>query len=409
MASELDNYLKVENLDDVFLVNQDAISFEEGFEVNAQKVKKQPAQYFACLRLRFFMTLFHLCTNKNKLWNATVAWLNVCVSSSGESDLFFRRYRLDREKEVFRILYEIDWEREKKRLSGDESGPDTRRPDTQNGMLRHFTDEDKTQILSHLLDNWFLARYDFQSSFKCLYELKGGLSDWFKSGFKNVLAFIKKPILWLAVFVITLMLVFLVFSVENWHLLGPWHWTDSSFYPEHDAAQISFRTLTFVLYVLSIVFITSLFRKMILPRLVAGIIVGYLFLLSAASFGTLAFTVNPFSFCLIFFSISAIAYILLFIETNKQLDVENEKVVSRTTSLFSLAMLESTVIGLFLGDLFDNIFLDMAPRSSQSPVSFIAPLGGIVYPKVILFFVPLAVLVGILLQLFWEDKPISRL
>lgn len=152
------------------------------------------------------------------------------------------------------------------------------------------------------------------------------------------------------------------------------------------------------------------FRKMV-PRLFVSIIIGYMPLMMASDMWEFGANARKTAlFPISFFGI-AVSILYMFIVVNKAIDDKREA-WKRALKLICVGLAESLIIGFILCVLFGDmisksnivgtLFLGI-PRRVNIPF---LPL--FVYPTVILMYFPLALFIGIFVQLFWEDKPVTE-
>ena len=78
--------------------------------------------------------------------------------------------------------------------------------------------------------------------------------------------------------------------------------------------------------------------------------------------------------------------------------------IIRASRVFSTGVLESFAIGMVALDLITPAFLpDGVPADVLQP-AFV----GSIYPRILCVYSPLALLIGIFVQIIWEDKPITE-
>jgi len=81
---------------------------------------------------------------------------------------------------------------------------------------------------------------------------------------------------------------------------------------------------------------------------------------------------------------------------------EKRKVSRRSRSILFLGLVESLTMGLVFCDLFG------AQLVKSSSDKILQGFFGLIYPKVVLLYFPLALFIGIFVQIFWEEKPITH-
>jgi hypothetical protein len=173
------------------------------------------------------------------------------------------------------------------------------------------------------------------------------------------------------------------------------------------------------------------FKKMI-PRLLGGIIVGYLPLLMTSEMWEFSMNITWLEFLQIIIVSLLACWIYLYVEVNNAIRDKNEA-FKRANSVLLLGCIESLIVGLVFCSLFGPILIDKVafrggsidftqkyflfhlPKEIDAPilfgllnVPFFKNLVHVVYPPVILLYFPLALFIGIFVQIIWEDKPITE-
>jgi hypothetical protein len=147
--------------------------------------------------------------------------------------------------------------------------------------------------------------------------------------------------------------------------------------------------------------------QLFLPRLAAGIILGFLFQLADESWcGIFDERLNfgdNFSICLfigrIFMPLCGVL-IYVFIEMN---NVPGIKVGYKPFHILLRGYSYAVLIGVLASDIFGKSLGGKYAANSSS----LQGVFGVIYPEVILYQAPLALFVGIFLQLLWEDKTLT--
>lgn len=152
-----------------------------------------------------------------------------------------------------------------------------------------------------------------------------------------------------------------------------------------------------------------------LPRMAAGIIVGYIALLSDEAWGgifadhegwlcfTAGRTVLP--------CIAVIFYIL--IEMNNVKGIRYP-ILGKAFRLFSRGAAYAVLTGMIVSDLFGKAIVRRIPEtkdvfftSCEAKPIHLTGLFGNIYPEVIFYIAPLALFIGVFVQLLWEDKTLT--
>ncbi|MBC8181881.1 hypothetical protein H8E88_12245 [candidate division KSB1 bacterium] len=146
---------------------------------------------------------------------------------------------------------------------------------------------------------------------------------------------------------------------------------------------------------------------LLVPRLFAGILVGYLPLLFATDAWQFAFHLQFFP--TIILCIGSLGLCLLYLNTeitNHIPDVPNRK--WRVLRVFTIGLVESLLMGVIITDLIALPTLTTLLPEIDQPINAFYGLFGLIIPKIVLVFFPLALLIGIFAQLIWEDKPVTQ-
>ncbi len=145
--------------------------------------------------------------------------------------------------------------------------------------------------------------------------------------------------------------------------------------------------------------------KLFLPRLIGGIILGYIPLFMTQEIWEWLFVFDQ--SVLIGLSIFAFCFsgLYLFLEVYNNLDNIRQAAVRSLAVLF-LGLIYSLIIGLLLFDFFSYIFvLDL---ETLNRVIIVEGLFSFYDPIRLFAYFPIALTIGIFLQIFWEEKPITH-
>jgi len=350
---------------------------------NRDIIKVTSPFYFEKLRLNW---LTEILEKKNEDFVKAVRWLRVCVNVDNEYIRFyFEVSKRDREEEVKKIIF------------------------NNNGRLKPFY-MGKADLYTEYLLDWFLRRYNLAIATKLVFILcrqkitqSKGFMETLKSNFPKSVGNWLFPLL---------VLIGLVALASNY--LGSIF--DSLFQAYSISAHVSlsnvncFTTVLFWLYPLMLILLVlSFWRKMFLwfklmiPRMVGGIVVGYLPLLLTDEAWNMVKEIDVLeASCLITFAFGVSLY-YIFIEIHNTLKDKWESLV-RALRVFATGLLESLVIGIIVLDLITKAF---KPSLLEEGL-LVHGLLGYIYPKLLYIYFPLALLIGIFVQIIWEDKPITH-
>lgn len=170
-----------------------------------------------------------------------------------------------------------------------------------------------------------------------------------------------------------------------------------------------------LIIIFGILLITYLYKnpgtiKLLMPRLIAGIIIGYLPIIVGDETWKFAIFSHSFTvFIIIIFSF-ILSFIYLWYEIMNIIGHRNTKeVFKRTLNVFSKGVIYSFSIGIIILDILNAQFIENMNNIEVFQNSHLhCGLIGIIDPKVLLVFFPLALLIGIFVQIIWEDKPITE-
>lgn len=308
------------------------------------------------------------------------------------------------------------------------NNPEKEARDSLPALLERCRQDTRLRIILERLTVWFLRRYDLEDANKLINaqrDLDNQGASKNNTSKKQRLQKIGRKIIGIAsnklfwgVFVILLPFVVGAFNIDAEKLFS----------------------LLFLVLIVYVVY--SLYRfcrkrdvywfKKMIPRLLGGIIVGYLPLLMTGEMWQFCMNITWLeSLQIIIVSLLA-CWIYLYVEVNNAIRDKNEA-IKRANSVFLLGCIESLIVGLVFCSLFGQIliekvvfvgkninftqeyFLFHLPKEIHAPIllGILNALGfknlvHFVYPPVILLYFPLALFIGIFVQIIWEDKPITE-
>ena len=156
--------------------------------------------------------------------------------------------------------------------------------------------------------------------------------------------------------------------------------------------------------------------QILLPRLFAGIIVGYFVLMTDEAWGGVfskyvRFTVPNENFShLVFWGKILVpiifVYIYLLIEMSNVKGIEHIR--SKALHIFLRGYTYSFFIGIFFSDLLGENLVKRVWLNNEFNYKSYEGLIGEIYPEPIILLAPLALFIGVFLQLLWEDKAITE-
>lgn len=398
---KLFKYLNLSSIRELLTVT--SLDDETAIETAEEFMSKTPSPIYdnACLRLIYYHS--RSLNEKEKLWDITIRWLKVCVNVSAETNLFFEHYKLDREEEVQRILFDVDFA--------------TAIYNVSNKMLGYFNnDNERKQILTYLLRNWFLPRYDFESVEKLIKQFPEDsffkrAKDYSRGILNLSLSAWKVIALSFLPFIIISLSIFCDFSFMSFFDIKFLPIVKDSFSKSNTILYNTPEVFTEIIYLLLFLYMLGsiwlrghyIFLKS--PRLFIGIIIGYIPLLAEETFIKLSSSIVssipvilvPTSIMFFFLS-----YLYLSFEIKKATGTgKKEEIRKRTFKVLAQGVNYSFFLGLILLDIFSLIM----PEHSENLHCGII---GVINPLVLLFFFPIALFLGVVVQFIWEEKPITH-
>ncbi len=150
-----------------------------------------------------------------------------------------------------------------------------------------------------------------------------------------------------------------------------------------------------------------------LPRMAAGIIVGYLVLLSDEAWGGI-FGDHEWLFVVGRILLPCVAvFIYILIEMNNVKGIRYP-IFGKAFRLLSRGAAYAVLTGVIVSDLFGEAIVKRIPEtakifktSSGLNPAHLNGLFGNIYPEVIFYIAPLALFIGVFVQLLWEDKTLT--
>jgi len=343
----------------------------------------------------------------------TLNWLKICVNTEStdaeakDASFYFALRGVDREEDVRRIIWGHPTKKSGKRKEMDSFFKGDTPEDEKEGERRGL-------IYLEFLATWFLKRYDLRTAGKIICRI---CSHPHKSTYNH-------PIPRVSFILLTLVTVFFVVRLI-WNtdpLIFGFDWKSfkeidhlstlrhiAIFSGGFNLLQI-FELLPFC--VAGFIFVCwgldfthstkfSLWFKMLIPRMLSGIIVGYMPLLFSKDTWEFALKVNRLEGAAIV--LSALLFSLYYLFTEIQNVVQNTKTACyRGLRIWLIGLGESFMLGIIAQDLLARPFI------GNQGGTIMGLLGGLIYPKILLLFTPLALLIGIFVQVIWEDKPITH-
>lgn len=201
-------------------------------------------------------------------------------------------------------------------------------------------------------------------------------------------------------------------------ILRSWGVLDISRYWLPWNSDLSILILYIVMAAIAIFFLIPLWRKgkkidlqIFLPRMAAGIIVGYLALLSDEAWGGIFVTHMGWDLTGRLGAPCLAVLLYVSIEMNNVRGI-TYPIVWKTLRLFFRGACYAVLAAVLISDLFGRSIVERLRETAAISGDYheILPLNGLfgyVYPEVILYLSPLALFIGVFVQLLWEDKTLT--
>ncbi len=145
--------------------------------------------------------------------------------------------------------------------------------------------------------------------------------------------------------------------------------------------------------------------QLLIPRLAACIVVGYVPLVITDGAWETVTLLSPLSVTCVFVLSLIGSFVYLLIEMRNRIR-QPGIAWGRSAKVVMIGIGWSWIIGLLLMDLLGNVFKCRLPRLNT--MLWVPGLFGEIPVLVLLLYMPLALLLGIFLQIIWEEKPITE-
>lgn len=367
-----------------------------------------PSYYNAMWHLKEIALKYPAATIGDALYKAIIyEWLRISLNPDNDrtNDFYFEIEKLNREEEVKKVIFK----------------------DHEQGVLNDlFITDMHWRIRTRKYINWFLSRYDLVTAHKIIVQLsEPGLINKSASKISAILFKSKSFTLGLFFILLTLLSVIIISPLIRIPSLV----TDlSEYFPvflqglsiEKDQSDLilynnplSFLVLGiygFALFIgIAFLFgwIDLFWTKLCLPRLLGAIGVGFIPLIITAEVWEFASKIHWEHAALIFILAALGSAIYLYIEiSNLNPRPEPKLIRSRSWSILFIGMIESLLISLVLFDLTSAYFAKY--RFNADAPKVLCGIFGLLPVKEMLLFASLALLIGIFIQILWEEKPITQ-
>jgi len=331
---------------------------------------------------------------------ATFEWLRKCVNTRSdiaearESNFFFTLKGIDREEDIRRII-------KSRCIFSDEECKD------EIGKKQRF-------IYLEYLALWFLKRYDHITSFRIVRKICSFRYKYHHRIFPPKLT-LPILIILMALFVVRLICnVDMVVFGYDWKTFsqmdhfgvfedveffaGGWNITRTI-----ESLALALAGIILAFWILDTSRSTSflLWANFLHIRLASGIVIGYIALLFQSDMWKLALEIDRIKGSTIVFSASLFSLYYLFSEIKNV--VQNARTaIYRCLRLWLIGLFESLALGIIAQDLLSWFYIE-----SHTNIGVTGLFAGLIYPKILILFAPLALAIGIFVQIIWEDKPIT--
>jgi len=350
-------------------------------------------------------------------------WLRICYNTADPRwSPSFISYGLSRDEEMRQIVFD------------------------DNGLIREFFlgMDMPGRVYLQKLAAWFLGRYDLDAAFSVLDELSLGP----KSGApirlevrpsgekgrrqRHTFQFSWSRFGWKLPLLILATIIFLWIGATGNFLQTPLpHGWWKAIYRLSGAYapvinSINVRTsivLPYTFFPLLVIISTALWfrrgvfnrtRKM-LPRLFGGVLIGYIPLVSSEDLWKWLLTLPTLPAVSVWTVSLVVSYLYLLMEArNVVADGKVTKEVKcevwvRTTQVFLIGLTETYLVGLLLGELIGFAAMSGVINSLPEGMTYhVINNWGTLVPRVVLLYAPVALFLGILVQLIWEEKTVTQ-
>lgn len=316
-------------------------------------------------------------------------WLRICVNTDNDkhNNFYFDISSHDREQEVCNIIFDIH----------------------KKGTLHQYFKDGIGVNYTYFLISWFLKHYNLSTTTKIISKifLKKEYSTHL-SRFQELKKFgcFFTPLLFL---VLIIMLVFSYSNVSIFQEISDRFISICSNIEYFENINL-FTTillwaypLTFIFFFLSILKNFLLWFKIFLPRMIGGIVVGFFPLLFGEEAWKIINNLSDLEGSFLFIFSILFSGFYLYVEVHNTI---KDKIISffRALRVLCLGLIESFIVGLIIMDLITIAYTPLLKFNYEPIVG----LFGVIYPKILILYFPLALLIGIFVQIIWEEKPITQ-
>ncbi|MBI3795798.1 MAG: hypothetical protein HY268_02375 [Deltaproteobacteria bacterium] len=155
--------------------------------------------------------------------------------------------------------------------------------------------------------------------------------------------------------------------------------------------------------------------RQLLPRLAAGVLVGYLPLMTTSDLWKWLLRMPTIAAGLLALMMLVVSLGYLYVEARSAVidgelpDIMRKELWIRVSRVFLVGLSETLLIGFVLSEFFgQTVVLSLRDDLENIPVIAVTGWVGYIFPKVVLFYAPFALFFGILVQLIWDEKTVAQ-
>ncbi len=335
-------------------------------------------------------------------------WLRLCLNTKKDRDIeYYLDLRgIDREEEVKNCIVKGD--SEKKVI------PDLRSTD----IASFFLDQPQ-KIYLKVITDWYIRRYNLEMG-RTLVKIVTE-RDRFVHIMDRLypLGFLKLKEVSL-IFLLILSLFTYALQAETFGVMDKLRlWLPlfrnpkKMYFPSEIVHSLPLELIVFSIYAtgfLILMFIICsknniLWMHLVVPRLIGAIIIGFLPLIMAEEIWSFASDITFNHAFVIITIVLVISLLYLFVEVRNQKINTNSKAFKRACVVLIYGLNISLVLSILINDLVGQYFLKWPEEPHFKPL---VGMFGIINPQVVIVFAATALLIGIFIQVFWEEKTITE-
>lgn len=282
-------------------------------------------------------------------------------------------------------------------------------------------------INSHLY-KWFLRRYEFDTAEMLLDAIQNRI-DFFHKSFRYIYRGITKfipMVLFLSVMVAVLPLMSFFNNIDIVLPIFPLTQLPSVFEGIIKSGNSLLTTFIIAVYLIAIFgfgFMTVnyfndrkeenrlYYFELLLPRLFTGVLIGFLPLVVSLDVWQIVLNIGYLPYFVLISFILAVGFILMRIRILREVGSKNEP-TKRALFVVSWGLFISYITGLIICDLITIPVIQGLIQNSADikycKTVFVSGVFGIIIPKILIFFSVLSFVIGLFVQLIWEEKSISH-